>query len=225
MIWPSICLRFSSSRRRQASPHGSQARCDEAVRTEGRAVGAHHRQADRGPGGAKKNFQLDERPCAELAPVVERLRTEAGLSATRACQIVGISRSRYYAVKTPSYLFCDFVVHGVVQPPWLLTRLRSLAGCPSWPGGTAFCQRKVRKKAGRLTRRQCAVHHKVTELISEPVPSPAHRRKEAADQALLGRIRAICGDHPFSGRLGIRVESSHVGKIRRCPKRNRPKTA
>ncbi len=61
-----------------------------------------------------------------------------------------------------------------------------------------------------MTRRQCAVHHKVTELISEPVPSPAHRRKEAADQALLGRIRAICGDHPFSGRLGIDVVGESI---------------
>jgi len=63
------------------------------------------------------------------------LRTEAGLSASRACQIVGISRSRYYAVKTPS----------------------------------------------------------------KPDPSQARRRKEAADEALLKRIRVICGDHPFWG--------------------------
>jgi len=55
------------------------------------------------------------------------------------------------------------MVHGVVQPPWLLTRLCSLAACPSWPGGTAFCQTKVRKKAGRLTG--LAVHHKVTEWL------------------------------------------------------------
>lgn len=70
-----------------------------------------------------------------MAPVVDELRLEAGLSATRACQIVGISRSRYYAIKAPS----------------------------------------------------------------EPSTSPAQRRKEAADQVLLGRIRAICGDHPFWG--------------------------
>ena len=67
--------------------------------------------------------------------MVDTLRTEARLSATRACQIVGISRSRYYAVKTPS----------------------------------------------------------------EPSTSPAQRRKQAADEALLERIRAICGDHPFWG--------------------------
>ena len=70
-----------------------------------------------------------------MAPVVDQLRTEAELSATRACQIVCISRSRYYAVKTPP----------------------------------------------------------------KAESSPAQRRKHAFDQALLERIRVICGAHPFWG--------------------------
>ena len=67
--------------------------------------------------------------------MVDTLRTEVELSAKQACQIVGISRSLYYAVKT-------------------------------------------RSKAAL---------------------SPAQCSREAADEALLERIRALCGDHPFWG--------------------------
>lgn len=87
-----------------------------------------------------------------MAPAVDTLRTEAGLSAKDACEIVGISRSRYYAVKTP------------VQP------------APS---------------------------------------TTAQRRKEAADQVLLERMQAICGDHPFWGAIAVSGPGCAFGSITR----------
>ena len=99
------------------------------------------------------------------------------------------------------------MVHDAVQPPWLLTRLRSLAACPSWPGGTVFCQTKVRKKAGRLTGLRCAVHHKApTHRLSDSQSpdSPTHRLSDS--QSLDSSSHGL--DDYFPGRV-LKTISKH----------------